>query len=91
MKNCCTCKIYLFCAYICKQGERKTYGHTVIKKKMRLINIIKDSYLSFTLVLFQGNGYRKRDYIDRGNQFRLLIWISFIGQFVHPVGGEEMG
>ena len=30
---------------------------------------------------------------DRGNcrQFRLLTWNSFIGQFVHIVGGEGMG
>ena len=24
-------------------------------------------------------------------QFRLLQWFLFIGQFFHPVGGEEMG
>ena len=24
-------------------------------------------------------------------QFGLLTWISLIGQFVHPVGGEGMG
>ena len=24
------------------------------------------------------------------HQFRLLTWNSFIGQFVHPVEGEEM-
>ena len=24
-------------------------------------------------------------------QFKLLIWTSFIGQFIHPVGGEGWG
>ena len=24
-------------------------------------------------------------------QYRLLTWTSLIGQFAHPVGGEEMG
>ncbi len=29
-------------------------------------------------------------YIDRG-KFRLPISTLFIGQFIHPVGGEEIG
>ena len=36
---------------------------------------------------------RIRGYIDRGKifrQFRLLIWTSFNGQFVHKVGGKGM-
>ena len=37
--------------------------------------------------IFKINGYRI--YVDNmtGEKFRLLTWISFIGQFVHPVGG----
>ena len=36
------------------------------------------------------NVYNIREYKDmEGNcQFRLLTWTSFIGQFVHPVGGK---
>ena len=29
--------------------------------------------------------------IQECRQFRLLTWTLFIGQFVHPQGGEEMG
>ena len=38
------------------------------------------------------NGYRICGYNDGKicRQLRLLIWTSFIGQFVHPVGGNGM-
>ena len=39
------------------------------------------------------NRYRINVYILTGENiltFSLLIWISFIGQFIHPVGGEEI-
>ena len=37
-------------------------------------------------------GYGKRGFIDMGKFFVNLahIWISFIGQLVHQVGGEGM-
>ena len=38
--------------------------------------------IKYTWILGQGKNCR---------QFSLLTWISFIGQFIHPVGGEEMG
>ena len=36
------------------------------------------------------NGYKIRGCIDRGN-FVVNLGCSFIGQLVHPVGGEGMG
>ena len=40
------------------------------------------------------NGYRIYVDIRTGEnccQFRLLTWTAFIGQFIDPVGVEEMG
>ena len=44
-------------------------------------------------IKYAGNEYRIYvDIMTRENcrQIRLLTWTSFIGQFVHPVGGEGM-
>ena len=40
--------------------------------------------------MFENNGYSIRGYIDRG-KFVINLFCSFIGQSVHPVGGEWMG
>ena len=39
-----------------------------------------DNDIDYTWILWQGK-----------IRFRLLTWKSFIGQFVHPLGGKGMG
>ena len=41
-------------------------------------------------VIADSNGYRKRGYVD-SEKVGLLIWSSFIGQFVHLVGRDGIG
>ena len=67
-----------------------------MKRKTKLIvNPVKVTYITtqnylFLIVFFPlKNGYRI--YVDIMTREKLLTWNSFIGQFVHPVGGEGMG
>ena len=60
-----------------------------IKFQLKKYGIGKKRLTQFLISI---NGYRIRGYVDRGisRQFRFLIWISYIYQLVHYVGGDCM-
>ena len=68
-----------------KIGSRLSVRHWRITKTSfvpsRMIQFVTMD-VEYTWILRQGKNCR---------QFNLLTWNSFIGQFVYPVGGKEMG
>ena len=62
---------------------------------LRLTKDVKDFQSHINLFRYWGRGNGCKIYVDnmtgKNCQFSLLTWDSFIGQFVHPVGGKGIG
>ena len=65
---------------------------TIRSNLIEFVNRCLNINLLISLFLCYYDGYSIRGYIDSENcrQFRLLIWTSFIGKFIHPVEGKGM-